>query len=124
MVTTNQDENEIKNLKNQINILNERVLNLENKLEKKINDNNTNLNGFTNKIIKTKEEVKELLNYICNGRERQFNLLYTAKIEENTREDFHKYCDNKGSTIILVETTNGRRFGGFTSLSWKKMIHG
>ena len=70
MVTTNQDENEIKNLKNQINILNERVLNLENKLEKMINDNNTNLNGFTNKIIKTKEEVKELLNYICNGRER------------------------------------------------------
>ena len=41
MVTTNQDENEIKNLKNQINILNERVLNLENKLEKMINDNNT-----------------------------------------------------------------------------------
>ena len=120
MVTTNQDENEIKNLKNQINILNERVLNLENKLEKMINDNNTNLNGFTNKIIKTKEEVKELLNYICNGRERQFNLLYTAKIGENTKEDFHKYCDNKGSTIILVETTNGRRFGGFTSLSWKK----
>ena len=64
MVTTNQDENEIKNLKNQINILNERVLNLENKLEKMINDNNTNLNGFTNKIIKTKEEVKELLNYM------------------------------------------------------------
>ncbi len=119
MVTTNQDENEIKNLKNQINILNERVLNLENKLEKLINDNNTNLNGFTNNIIKTKEEVKELLNYICNGRERQFNLLYTAKIEKNTKEDFHKYCDNKGSTIILVETTNGRRFGGFTSLSWK-----
>jgi chaperonin cofactor prefoldin len=42
MVTTNQEENEIKNLKNQINILNERVLNLENKLEKLINDNNTN----------------------------------------------------------------------------------
>ena len=120
MVTTNQDENEIKNLKNQINILNERVLNLENKLEKMINDNNTNLNGFTNKIIKTKEEVKELLNYICNGRERQFNLLYTAKIEENTREDFHKYCDNKGSNNNISRNNKWKKIWSIYNFKLKK----
>ena len=52
-------------------------------------------------------------------KERHFRLLYSPTPDTNTKEDFHKYCDNKGSTIVLVETSNGRRFGGFTSLSWK-----
>ena len=34
-------------------------------------------------------------------------------------KDFHNYCDNKGSTLILVKTTNNKIFGGFTPLNWK-----
>ena len=33
-------------------------------------------------------------------------------------EDFHKYCDNKGPTLILVKTTKNKIFGGFTPLNW------
>ena len=33
-------------------------------------------------------------------------------------EDFHKYCDNKGPTLILIKTIKNRIFGGFTPLSW------
>ncbi len=33
-------------------------------------------------------------------------------------EDFHKYCDNKGETLILIETTEGRKFGGVAYDSW------
>ena len=33
-------------------------------------------------------------------------------------EDFHKYCDNKGATLSLVETNNKKIFGGFTPLNW------
>ena len=33
-------------------------------------------------------------------------------------KDFHKYCDNKGSTLILVKTTKNKIFGGFTPLNW------
>ena len=40
-------------------------------------------------------------------------------MNKNKKEDFHEKCDNQGSTVVLVETSNGRRFGGFTSLSWK-----
>ena len=33
--------------------------------------------------------------------------------------DFHKYCDNKGPTLIIVKTTKNKIFGGFTLLDWK-----
>ena len=115
---SNNESNEIEILKSKINNLTERMISLENKIEKLESKNKNNLYGLTGKIIKTEEEIKELF-FISNGRERQFNLLYSATLQSNKKEDFHKNCDNKGSTIILVETTNGRRFGAFASLSWK-----
>ena len=33
-------------------------------------------------------------------------------------EDFHKYCDNKNPTLVLIQTTTNRIFGGFTPLKW------
>ena len=110
--------NEINTLKEKINNLTERMISLENKLEK-LESKKRNSYGLTDKIIKTEEEINELFSFISNGRERQFRLLYSPTLETNKKEDFHKNCDNKGSTIILVETSNGRRFGAFASLSWK-----
>lgn len=115
--TTETDENS--NLNKEIINLTQRITTLESKVEKLESKNKQNLFGLSGKIINTEEEVRELFSFISNGRERTFRLLYSATLEENTKEDFHKYCDNKGSTIVLVETTNGKRFGGFTSSSWK-----
>ena len=33
--------------------------------------------------------------------------------------NFHKLCDNKGPTLVLVKTKNNKIFGGFTPLNWK-----
>ena len=33
-------------------------------------------------------------------------------------EDFHKLCDNKGPTLIIVKTDKNKIFGGFTPLDW------
>ena len=110
--------NEINELKEKINNLTERMISLENKLEK-LESKKRHTYGLTDKIIKTEEEINELFSFISNGRERQFRLLYSPTLEANKKEDFHKNCDNKGSTIILVETSNGRRFGAFASLSWR-----
>ena len=33
-------------------------------------------------------------------------------------DDFHKICDNKGPTLILAETIDNKKIGGFTPLSW------
>ena len=114
-----EESDKIINLENKINNLTERIIFLENKLEKLESKKEVNLHGTTGKILKTEEEFKELFSFISGNNERQFRLLYSPTFDANTKEDFHKTCDNKGSTIVLVETSNGRRFGGFTSLSWK-----
>ena len=32
---------------------------------------------------------------------------------------FHNYIDNKGSTLLLIKSTKGKKFGGFNPISWK-----
>ena len=46
------------------------------------------------------------------------NLLYKASVDGDKASVFHDKCDQAKSTIVLVETLNGKRFGGFTSCSW------
>ena len=44
-------------------------------------------------------------------------LLYTPTLEENSWRDFHHHCDEKGPTIILYKSLQGRRFGGYTNVN-------
>ena len=32
--------------------------------------------------------------------------------------DFKKYCNNKGATLIVVQTKKNEIFGGFTNCDW------
>jgi hypothetical protein len=47
------------------------------------------------------------------------NLLYKASADSDKASVFHKKCDKAKSTLVLIETDKGRRFGGYTSVSWK-----
>ena len=33
-------------------------------------------------------------------------------------KNFHKKCDGKKNTVTFIKSTNGKRFGGFTSEGW------
>ena len=46
------------------------------------------------------------------------NLLYKASVDGDKAAAFHEKCDQAQNTIVLVETKNGKRFGGFTTCSW------
>ena len=71
-------------------------------------------------IIKNKNEEDMLLNKINNhGKNIYFNLLYKSVIDTDRAEIFHKKCDKALRTLVLVETINGRRFGGYTTQSWE-----
>ena len=76
--------------------------------------------GFTNKIIKGIDEMNLILNAIhkAPNMKLKVKLLYTPTLEENSWRDFHRYCDEKGPTITLCESLSGKRFGGYTSVSW------
>ena len=47
------------------------------------------------------------------------NLLYKASADSDKAAAFHAKCDQAKSTIVLIETDKGKRFGGFTSCSWE-----
>ena len=46
------------------------------------------------------------------------NLLYKASADSDSAAVFHEKCDQAKSTIVLVETKDGKRFGGYTTCSW------
>jgi len=47
------------------------------------------------------------------------NLLYKATADSDKASAFHSKCDGAKSSIVLVETDKGKRFGGYTSCSWE-----
>ena len=123
----NLDENiqlslitELTNIKKENKEIKEKLTYLEQKINILLQgkDQKDDLKGFENTIIKNNSEAVKILKWICPNNERRVKLLYKATPEENTRDDFHRKCDNKGATVTIIETTKGRRFGGYTSLSW------
>ena len=47
------------------------------------------------------------------------NLLYKATADSDNASSFHQKCDKAESTLVLVESDKGKRFGGFTSKNWR-----
>ena len=62
----------------------------------------------------------ELLTKKINKENKKIiiNLLYKATADSDSAAVFHEKCDPAKSTIVLVETKDGKRFGGFTTCSW------
>ena len=53
-----------------------------------------------------------------SNRKLTLNLIYKARADSDSASAFHKKCDRAKSTLVLVETDQGKRFGGYTSRSW------
>lgn len=71
-------------------------------------------------IVKTAEEYKMLYQRINRGNQiANVRLLYKATRDGDTAKDFHRKCDDANMTVVLVEASNGTRFGGFTTRTWK-----
>ena len=51
---------------------------------------------------------------------KRLNLVYRARRDGGKYSDYHSKCDGCKNILILVETQNGRKFGGFSSLRINK----
>lgn len=77
-------------------------------------------NGIKKGIIRNEDEIYPISDKIkqkCGAGDR-FNCLYRGSEHGDSAEEFHRRCDNARRTMVLVETTDGKRFGGFTQESW------
>ena len=46
-------------------------------------------------------------------------LLFKASENFFSAKLFHDFCDDKGSTLILIKSKKGKCFGGYNPISWK-----
>ena len=71
-------------------------------------------------IIRSTTEEEMLLNKINKpGFQISFKLIYKAVKDTDRAEIFHQKCDKAQRTLVLVETIDNKRFGGYTSQSWE-----
>ena len=118
----NQNQKKIiKNLENNVYNLTEKVKNLENKIEQLQKRNTENHDSMDSKIIKNDfEKEKAIKNWIDPfNKNIKFELLFRKSRDGSSCQTFHQYCDNKGPTLTLVETTKGYKFGGYTPFSFQ-----
>jgi hypothetical protein len=81
----------------------------------------TRLEIIRGDIIENANELELLTRKICQNKYKKIslNLLYKAIVDSDKAEIFHKKCDSANSTLVLVKSANGKRFGGFTSCKWE-----
>ena len=72
--------------------------------------------------IKKQEYIFNWIYEKTNQKRIKPELIFRMSENGSSWEDFHKYCDDKGPTLILIETTKDKIFGGFTPLDWKKLV--
>ena len=75
------------------------------------------LHLIVNKILYKLNKYKKVYNIANYENKLQFSLinLFDSSANGDRASEFHSKCDYKYNTISLIETTNGHRFGGYTS---------
>jgi hypothetical protein len=70
-------------------------------------------------IIKKLSQVKIIHQWLReDGSDGKLRMLYRSSRDGSSNFDFHRTCDNKGRTLVLIETTEGGVVGGYTNVSW------
>ena len=82
------------------------------KINKELNLNTNILNSF--------DEIEFITNHIqSEGKQINYKLLYRATSDGDKASIFHQKCNMAPSSIVLIETKDGVRFGGYTSKTWE-----
>jgi len=123
----------IENNIDEINTINENIAKCKNNNKIKINldFNDEEINQLTEKIknigrIGSNKFLNSNINFDQNmvgdwiGKNFSSELLFSTSKNGFEPSEFHRLCDNKGPTIIFIETKKGYIFGGYTELDWDK----
>ena len=50
----------------------------------------------------------------------KWKLIYRASEHDYRASSFHEYCDDKGPTLVIIKSSEGWIFGGYTTRSWNQ----
>ena len=119
---------EVDGLTNYMSSLNERVTSLEKQVKelmsikdeyeklKQLEIKNKNRYFKDSSIVKLEDE--DTIMTWFEKKPSQFNKLLDSKIDGDSTNAFENKCAKKCPTMVFVKTTNGYRFGGFTTIIW------
>lgn len=109
--TITAQENKIKMLEEKIDKLDKKFSNY---FEKEENNN------FQSIIIGNNEnQINKIKSWINPNKNIKLNLIYKMSRDGEKISDFNRLCTYKGPTLILFETENNYKFGGYTTLDWE-----
>jgi hypothetical protein len=69
-------------------------------------------------ILKDEVELFQHLLRFLNNRNSPLKLCYRASLHGWSSQDFHKLCNDKAGTVVLVKVGNWI-FGGYTDQTWQ-----
>ncbi len=105
----------VKTLQLKVNTLEEKMKNIE---ESSFYHRIIESKNLIGDIIKNEDQSNLICDWIGKNKTLRFQLLYKGTKDGDSREAFHKKCDNQGPNISIIESTDGQIFGGYTSKSW------
>ncbi len=72
-------------------------------------------------IIKDSTHANVIYNWLeQDGSDGEWELIYRRSRDGSSNSAFHANCENKGPSIVLIETTEGGVLGGYTNSSWRQ----
>ena len=106
-----------KNIKDNLEIENENEQYIKNKSIKLFEKSTIIENDYERRLLeffikendKTKKEIYPIL-------------IFKSSIDGDASKKFHEKCDFCGATLTIVRSDIGKRFGGYSSISWDKGI--
>ena len=87
-----------------------------NDIEKYIWDKS--LYGANSSILTNGPMANQLETFLSSENITYSKLLLRASRDGWDIADFHRQCDNKGSTLIIGRSTTGHVLGGYTNIKW------
>ena len=71
-----------------------------------------------NSLILNKNDEEAIRDWINPNKNLKFKLLFRMSRDGSNCSDFHRFCDDKGETLLLFKTDTNCRFGAYTPLKW------
>ena len=102
-----QKDEEIKSLNKKYDELEKRIEKLESRTTIEIKSD-----------IITNDDIDFIKEKLSPNKKMFLDLIYKCDESNDTPEIFHKQCDGKKNVLVLIETTEGVKFGGFTSIGF------
>jgi len=64
------------------------------------------------------DEFDFLKKQLQSASKKMGKVLFVASKDGDSSNQFHSACNGKGPTVVIVESTTGAVFGGYTDVSW------